>query len=83
MDYVHAANIIKPTQSRINSEKYTFCIIKSLEHLINLKSGHGAYLGMELIIHVIRSRIHLLRQSLQRDKHKSQKAYLQAVSSSS
>jgi hypothetical protein len=30
---VHAANIIRPTQTRINHEKYTFCVIKSLEHL--------------------------------------------------
>jgi hypothetical protein len=33
LDYVLAANIIKPTQARINSEKYTFCVTKSLELL--------------------------------------------------
>jgi hypothetical protein len=31
---VHAANIIKPTQTRINREKYSFCVIKT-----NLKTS--------------------------------------------
>jgi hypothetical protein len=35
--YTHAANIIKPTQTRIKREKYTFCVIKSLEQLKSLK----------------------------------------------
>jgi hypothetical protein len=50
VDYVHAANIIKPTQTRINGEKYTFCVIKSLEYLKNLKVGRLPYLGIELTI---------------------------------
>jgi hypothetical protein len=37
-----------PTQTRINREKYTFCVIKSLEHLINLKTGRRPHLGLEL-----------------------------------
>jgi hypothetical protein len=48
LDYVHAAYIIKPTQTRIYREKYTFCIMKSLEHLKNLKTGRVPYLGLEL-----------------------------------
>jgi hypothetical protein len=32
------ANIIKPTQTRINLEECTFCIIKSLEHQKNVKN---------------------------------------------
>jgi hypothetical protein len=32
---MHAADIIKPTKTRINRVKYTFCIIKSLERLQN------------------------------------------------
>ncbi len=40
------ANIIKPTQTRINRDKYTFCVIKSLEHI---KKTRGVpYLGIEL-----------------------------------
>jgi hypothetical protein len=34
---VLAANIIKLMQTRFNREKYTFGVIKSLEHLQNLK----------------------------------------------
>jgi hypothetical protein len=37
-----------PIQTRIYREKYTFCIIKSLEHLKNLKTGRVPYLGLEL-----------------------------------
>jgi hypothetical protein len=37
LDYVHATNIIKPTQTRINRKKYTFCVFKSMEHLTTLK----------------------------------------------
>jgi len=36
LDKVHAANIIKLAQTRINREKCTFCVIKSLEHQKNL-----------------------------------------------
>jgi hypothetical protein len=38
--------------------KYTLCVIKSLEYLNNLKTG------LKLTIHVIKSQIHLVRQSL-------------------
>jgi hypothetical protein len=36
LDEVHAANIFKPLQTRVNREKYstlTYRVIKSLEHL--------------------------------------------------
>ncbi len=33
------ANIIKPTQTHIYREKYTGCVIKSLEHLRNEKKS--------------------------------------------
>jgi hypothetical protein len=36
---IHAPNIIKPTQTRITRMKYTFFVIKSLEHLKKLKTG--------------------------------------------
>jgi hypothetical protein len=49
---------------RINRRKYTFCTMKSLEHLKNLKIGPVLYLSIELPIHVIKSQIHLVRQSL-------------------
>ncbi len=64
LDKVHAANIIKPTQTRINSEKCTFYVIKLLEHLKHLKTGRVPYLGPKLIMHVLRSQIHLVRQYL-------------------
>ncbi len=51
-------------QARINREKYTFCVIKSFEHLKNFKTGRGPYLGLELTIHILKSQIHLVRQSL-------------------
>ncbi len=35
-------------------EKYSFCVIKSLEHLKNLKTGPVPYLGLELTMHVIK-----------------------------
>ncbi len=34
------ANIVKPTQTRINREKYTFCDIQSLDNLKNLNTGY-------------------------------------------
>jgi hypothetical protein len=46
----HAANIINPTQTRCNREKYTFCVIESFEHLKNLKTGRVSFLGLELTI---------------------------------
>jgi hypothetical protein len=46
-------------------EKYTFCIIKSLEHLkIYKQAASSTYLGLELTMHVLKSQIHLVRQSL-------------------
>ncbi len=59
-----AANIIKPTQICINHEKHTFCVIKLLEHLKNVKTGRGLYLGVGLTMHVFKSQIHLGRQYL-------------------
>jgi hypothetical protein len=53
------SQIIKPTQTRINREKYTFNVIKSLDHLKDLKTARIPNLGLEL-----KSQIHLLRQSL-------------------
>ncbi len=61
---VHAAYIIKPTQTRINRKKCTFCVIKSLEQLKNIKNGPVPYLGLELSIRVTKSQIHRVRQSL-------------------
>jgi len=40
-------------QTRINRKKYTFCVIKSLEHLNNLKTGCVLYLGLDLTMHVL------------------------------
>ncbi len=48
----------------INRENYTFCVTKSLEPLKNLKTGRVPYLGLELSIHIIKSLIHLVRESL-------------------
>jgi len=57
-------HIIKPTQTHINREKYTICFIKSLKRLKKLKTGRIPYLGLELTMHVIKSQIYLVRQSL-------------------
>jgi hypothetical protein len=35
----------------INSEKYTFCVIKSFEQLKNLKTGRVPYLGLDHTCH--------------------------------
>ncbi len=64
LDYVHAAKIVKLMQTRINHEKYPFLVIKSLEHLQNFKTGRVPYLGLELTMHVLKSQVHLVRQSL-------------------
>jgi hypothetical protein len=64
LDLVHAPNIIMSTRTSINREKYTFCVVKSLEHLKDLKTGRVPYLGLELIMHIIKSQIHLVRRSL-------------------
>jgi hypothetical protein len=34
-----ATNIIKPTQTGVNREKYTFWVVKALEHQKNFKTG--------------------------------------------
>ena len=62
--HYNATNIIKPTQTRITSEKYTFWVIKSLEHLKNLITGRVPYLDLELTMHVLKSQTLLVRQSL-------------------
>jgi hypothetical protein len=49
----------------MNRKKYTFCVIKSLEHLENLKNGLALYLGLKLTMHVNKSQIYLVRQSLE------------------
>ncbi len=64
LDQVHAANIVKPTQTRMNRKIYTFCVVKSLEHLKNLITGPVPYLGWEMAMFVIKSQIHLMRQSI-------------------
>ncbi len=38
--------------------------MESLEHQNNLKTGRVLYLELELTMHVIKSQIHLVRQSL-------------------
>jgi hypothetical protein len=43
LEKVHAANIIKPKQTHINRMKYTFCVLKPLEQLKNLKTGRAPY----------------------------------------
>jgi hypothetical protein len=60
---VHAANIIKPTLTYLNREKYSCWVKKSLEHLKNLKNGLVLYVGLKLAKHVIKSKIHLVRRS--------------------
>jgi hypothetical protein len=35
-----------------------------MKHLKNLETGPALYLGLKLTIHVIKSQIHLVRQSL-------------------
>jgi hypothetical protein len=56
--------------SKRNSESILFHrtagirILKSLEHLKNLKTGRGPYSGLKLTMHVIKSQIHVVRQSL-------------------
>ncbi len=51
-------------KTRINRDQYTFGVINSWEHLKNLKKGPVHYLGLEGIIHIVKSQIHLARQSL-------------------
>ncbi len=47
-----------------NREKYTFCVIKSLDHVKFFLNGPVSYFGLELTTHVIKSQIHLVRQYL-------------------
>ncbi len=47
---MHAANIIKPTQTRINCEKYTFAL-QNQGSPKNIKTGRVPYLGLEMTIH--------------------------------
>ena len=61
---VHADNIVTPTQTRIYREKYTFCFLKLLKYFKNLKTMRDAYSGLYVSIFVIKSPIHLVRQSL-------------------
>ncbi len=43
---MNTSNSIKPTQTRMYREKYTYCIIKSTEHLKNLKTVRVPCLGI-------------------------------------
>ncbi len=56
--------IVKPTQTGINRNKYTFCILKSLEPLKNSKTSRVPPLGQVLSIFVKFFEIYLMRQSL-------------------
>jgi hypothetical protein len=47
--YTPVTLLTKPTQTRNNSKKYTFCVTKSLKHLKEIKTGRVPYLGIELI----------------------------------
>ncbi len=63
LDQVHTANIIKPMQSRINRDKYTFCVIKSLGAPKKFKNWpRPLFMPRELTMHVLKNQIHLLRQ---------------------
>jgi hypothetical protein len=46
--------------------RYTSCDPKSLTHLQNLKNGPVLYSGLKLTIDVIKSKIYLLRHSLEK-----------------
>ncbi len=48
MDSPEGIRVKSNTQTRINCEKYSFCIVKSLKHLKNLKTDRIPYLGLEL-----------------------------------
>ncbi len=45
-------------------QEYTSCVIKSLENLKNIKTVRVPYLSLELTMYVLKSQIHLVRQSL-------------------
>ncbi len=54
-------------KTSVNPRKqYTFCIIKSFEQIKIFKNDPVLYLGLELTIQVIKSQIHLVRQSVLR-----------------
>jgi hypothetical protein len=50
-----------------------------LKHLKNLIAGRVPYLGLELTMHVIKSQIHLVRQSLQAILHLPKNVFLAHV----
>ncbi len=58
----YAAHIVKPTQTGIKRNKYTFCIMKSLEPPKNLWTIRVFYLGLVLYIFVKIVEIYLIRQ---------------------
>ena len=55
---------VKPTQTRIKRKKYVNSSVHSEEHLKKLKTRRDTYSGLYLSIDVIKSPIHLVRQSL-------------------
>ncbi len=57
-------NIIKPTQTRIPREIHFLRYKEALEHLKIFKTVRDLYLGLELTMHVLKSQIHLVTQSL-------------------
>ncbi len=64
LEYVQAANIIKPTLTRDYHNKHTICVTKALNHRKKLKNGPVPFLGLVITIHASKSQIHLARQSL-------------------
>ncbi len=58
-DWQKTANITKPKHTGINREKYTFCIIQSLEPIKNLKSSRVHYLWLELTVFDLKNEIPL------------------------
>jgi len=54
----------RSTQTGINPEKYTFCVIKALEQQKKLKTCRVPQLGLEQTMYVIKSQIHPVRQFL-------------------
>jgi hypothetical protein len=51
-------------QTLVNCDKYTFCFIKIIEAPKKFKTGRVLYLDLELTVRVLKSQIHLVRQSL-------------------
>jgi hypothetical protein len=48
----------------LTAREIHFCVTKSFEQLKKFKNGPVPYLGQELTILVIKSQIHIVRQSL-------------------